>query len=514
MLRALSSFQTTPLKGTENGAAPFFSPDGKWIGFVADGKIKKVPLAGGTAESIADAPGFRGASWGPDNRIIYSPEFSAGLMSISATGGDVRVLSQLDTTTRERTHRWPQVLPDGKTVLYTMGDQNNPNSYVDAQFALQSLETGERYILDVRGEMAVYVEPGYLVVARNGVLLAAPFSVKERRITQPLATIVNDVGGDPGSGVAHFSVSATGDLLYLPSTANRELGLVWMTREGQMTPLTLPPGLYTTPRISPDGSKLAITVGTPGSIDTDIWIYDFRTEVFTRTTFERRMSNAIWSKDGKKLYYHSGSGGLMVKLVDGGMAGTLLLANGGYPISVSPRGNRLIFNSIVPVEGNIYELDLETGEYETLVATPQFEYGGSVSPDGKYILYYSNEPGNPEVFVRTYPDLKGKWQVSRNGGQLAIWTPDGREILYINAVGRMMSVPVQRDPTFTPGVPRELFDITQMYTPNIPLANWDITPDGKRFIFIRSTNFNATVSMFNIVFNWRDELTRELSGKK
>jgi len=137
-----------------------------------------------------------------------------------------------------------------------------------------------------------------------------------------------------------------------------------------------------------------------------------------------------------------------------------------------------------------------------------------VSPDGKYILYYSNEPGNPEVFVRTYPDLKGKWQVSRNGGQLAIWTPDGREILYINAVGRMMSVPVQRAPTFIPGVPRELFDITQMYTPNIPLANWDITPDGKRFIFIRSTNFNATVSMFNIVFNWRDELTRELSGKK
>src|SRR3989338_215193 len=174
-LRSLDKYDVQPLKGTINGTAPFFSPDGQWIGFFTEGKIKKVPTAGGSVETICDAPGFRGASWGPDDRIYYSPDFASGIMSVSSAGGDIRSFSALDTSKGERTHRWPQVLPGGKAILYTLGDQRNPNSYEDASFVLQSVESGERVMLNVKGEMARYVEPGYLIVGRNAYLFAVPF---------------------------------------------------------------------------------------------------------------------------------------------------------------------------------------------------------------------------------------------------------------------------------------------------------------------------------------------------
>ncbi|MFN0159247.1 MAG: protein kinase domain-containing protein [Bacteroidota bacterium] len=517
-LRALNNFQSTPIKGTENGTAPFFSPDGQWIAFAADGKIKKVPASGGSVETICEAPGFRGASWGPDNKIIFSPEFASSLMSVSAGGGSVQVFSKLDSAGKERTHRWPSILPDGKWVLYTIGDPNNPNSYADALLAIQSTETGERHILDVRGEMAQYVEPGYLIVARSGALLAAPFSLKEFRVTQPLSTVMNDVSGDPGSGVCYFSVSTNGHLVYLPGYLNQDFELVSVTREGQMTTLPLQPQPYTTPRVSPDGSKLAVTIGLVAGNDTDIWIYDFQTTSFNRLTFEKRMFSGIWSRDGKSLYYASGMAGkegLMVKPADGSSNGTIVLPSSGpeFPISISPDGGKMIINTIA-LEGDIHVLDLNIDKkVSPLISSPASEYGGHISPDGKYIIYISNESGRFEVYVRTYPDLKGKWQISKSGGVLPLWSPDGREILYVNTVGRMMTAPLQRQPTFLPGAPRELFDASQMYFPNNPIANYDMTPDGKNFIFVRSTNVNANVTAFNVVLNWTDELTHQLSVK-
>jgi serine/threonine protein kinase len=513
-LRPLNNFQSTPIKGTENGTAPFFSPDGQWLGFVADGRVKKVPVSGGSVETICEAAGFRGASWGPDNRIIFSPEFASSLVSVSADGGSIQAFSGLDSAGKERTHRWPFILPDGKWVLYTIGDPNNPNSYADALLAIQSTETGERHILDVRGEMAQYVEPGYLVVARNGALLAAPFSLKEFRVTQPLSTVITDVSGDPGSGVCYFSVSTNGHLVYLPGYLNQDFELVSVTREGQMTTLPLEPQPYNTPRVSPDGTKLAVTIGLVAGNDTDIWIYDLQTAAFNRLTFEKRMFSGIWSRDGKSLYYASGvvgKEGLMSKPADGSSNGTIVLPSTRpeFPISISPDGGKMIINTIA-LEGDIHILDLNTEmKVSPLISSPASEYGGHISPDGKYIIYISNESGRFEVYVRTYPDLKGKWQISKSGGALPLWSPDGKEIFYVNTAGRMMAAPLQHHPTFLPGAPKELFDASQMYFPNNPIANYDMTPDGKKFVFVRSTNVNANITAFNVVLNWTEELKKK-----
>ncbi|MEX2117624.1 MAG: protein kinase [Bacteroidota bacterium] len=512
-IRSLDSYEVHPIRGTTNGTSPFFSPDGQWIGFVADGRIKKVPAAGGTVETLCDAQGFRGAAWGFDNRIYFSPGFSSGLMSVSAMGGEPIVFSTLDSARGERTHRWPQVLPGGKWILFTVGNQNNPNSYSDAVFMVQSVETGERRELNVRGEMAQYVEPGYLIVARNGSLLAAPFSLDDFRTTKSLANVIDGISGDPGSGVLDFSISQDGQLLYLPGTLNHDLTLVWVTREGIVTPLRLQPQPFNTPRFSPDGTKLAVSLGIVAG-DNDIWIYDLKKETFNRLTFSKTVSTPIWSVDGSKLYYASSvPQGIMVQPADGSSQGLLVLESTlpSFPVSLSPNGKQL---SISPLGGSgIQVMDLQKGsEPASLISSTLYVYGGTFSPDGRYIAYGSNETGVLEIFVSTFPDLKGKWQVSLGGGITPAWAPGGKEIYYVSTVGKMMAVAIKTSPVFSAGPPQELFDASQMSFPNNPVTNYDISPDGKRFIMIQNTKTSARTSSFSYVQNWTWELKQKVGG--
>ena len=506
-LRSLDSYETQPIRGTTNGTAPFFSPDGQWIGFVADGKIKKVPTAGGTVEVLGDAQGFRGACWGSDNRIYFSPMYSSGLMSVSAMGGDQRVFTSLDSVRGERTHRWPQMLPGGKWILYTVGNQDSPNSYADAVLMVQSTATGERHELNVRGEMAQYIEPGYLVVGRNGSLLAAPFSLDDFRTTKPLSRVVEDVNGDPGSGVLHFSISQNGQLAYLPGSLNPDLQLAWVSLDGSVTPLPLQPQPFNTPRFSPDGTKLAVSLGI-FSGDNDIFIYDIKKATFTRLTFSKTVNTPLWSLDGKRLFYGTSvPQGLMVQPADGSTQGVRVLTSvlPSLPISLSPNGRQMI---ISPVGGpSIMIMDVEKGSEPTVLISPKpYAYGGVFSPDGKYIAYGSNETGVLEIFVSTFPDLKGKWQVSLGGGTAPVWAPDGKEIYYVTAANKMMAIPIKTSPVFSAGPPRELFDASQMFFPNNPITNYDISPDGKRFIMVQNSKASNRIASFNYVQNWITEL--------
>jgi serine/threonine protein kinase len=518
-LRTLDSYQPVPIKGTLNGTAPFFSPDGQWIGFAADGKIKKVPASGGTVEVVCDASGFRGASWGPDNRIYYSPTYASGLLSVSSLGGEVRAFTTLDSTRRERTHRWPQVTPDGKWVIYTLGDRNNPNSYVDGTLVMQSIAGSERHVLDVRGEMARYIEPGYLVVARNGMLLVAPFSMKTFRTTRPLVARASEVNVDPGSGATDFAISASGHLVYLPGSLNKELELIWVTRDGKITPMTLPPQPYVAPRISPDGTKIAFCNGLVAGNETDIWIIDLKKNALNRLTFGKKMFDPIWSRDGKMIYYaeaSDGLGGVMVRPSDGSSDGSLVIPNQSqrfqYPSALTPDGKQLIFNEYGGAsDGDVEMLDLEKRNGPTPLFTgPAFEYGGTLSPDGRFITYGSNETGTLEIYVRSYPDLKGKWQVSIISGSTPVWSHDGREIFYVSTIGKMMAVPVRTSPAFSADQPRELFDVSQMYFPSNPTTNFDVTTDGQRFIMVRSSRTNPTTASLNYVLNWTRELQRDI----
>ncbi|MFZ4622579.1 MAG: TolB family protein, partial [Bacteroidota bacterium] len=395
-VRSLTNYLGIPLKGTENGTAPFFSPDGQWIGFAADGKIKKIPVQGGAVEIVTDAVGFRGASWGSDDRIYFSPSFASGIMSVNSKGGDLKVISTLDTIRHERSHRWVQVLPGCQYVLYTLGDVNNPNSYSDAPIIIQSIESGERHVLDVRGEMAKYVEPGYLIVGRNSTLLAAPFNLSDFRLKKPLTTVISEVSSDPGSGVVDYDVSNKGHLVYLPGALNKDLELVWADLEGKITPVTSQLQPYNAPRVSPDGSKMAVTFGVVRGSDNDIWIYDIKKSSFSRLTFGKKMFAPAWSADSKTIYYANAVAseeGIWEISADGGSEGKLLqrMTVPTYPVSVSRDGKFLILNTEGgPSDGDIPMIDLQKKNGSTmLLNSAPYESGGQISPDGKYFLFFT-----------------------------------------------------------------------------------------------------------------------------
>lgn len=515
-VRSLDNFLPTLIEGTKNGLSPFFSPDGEWIGFVAEGKIKKVPLKGGSVETVCDVLGFRGAWWGKDDRIYFSPSFATAVMSVSSKGGDIRPASTLDTISKERTHRWPQVLPGGKYILYTVGDVKNPNSYVDAPIAIQSLETGERHLLEVHGEMARYVEPGYLIVARNGGLHAAPFDLGNFTITKPLSPLFSDVNGDPGSGVVDFTISDNGHLVYLSGTLKKDLEMVWVDLEGKVTPVTSQVQSYSAPRVSPDGKKVAVSIGMGVGSDNDIWVYDVMKATFNRLTFGKKMFASVWSADGKTISYTStvpGKEGLYSQPADGSSEEKLLykMKIPHYSVSASPNGKYLLINTEGgPSDGDIVMMEPEKNETpEALINTAAYESGGYISADGKHVLFFSNETGVFEVFVRSFPDLKGKWQISVNGGRAARWSPDGRSIYFINPLGKMMGVSVRTSPSFSADQPKELFDLSTMYFPNNPVSNYDIAPDGKRFVMFRNTNETSRLSSFHIVLNVTKELEQQ-----
>jgi serine/threonine-protein kinase len=516
-IRSINSFESVRLNGTENARSPFFSPDGRWIGFQADGKLKKIPAVGGSVDIICDTPGFRGASWGINDSIIYSPGFGTGLWSVSSAGGKPRVLSRIDSTRNERTHRWPHVLPDGKWVLYTIGDQATPNSYVEAEIAIQSIKTGEKLILNIRGEMARYVDPGYLLIARNGSILATPFSLKEKKLIETPVTVIEGVEGDLSSGISYFSISQNGHLIFLPGTRNQDLELVWVNKNGNIIPFNLPAKQYNTPRVSPDGKKIAVTIGTINGNNSDIWIYDIQTEVFNRFTFKKCMFDPVWSKDSKKLYYASGASGegIVEKTIDGRSDGKKLytVMSPDFPVSITPDGKKLIINRLGgSTEGQILIADLhQATPPKPFLVSDAYNYNGVVSPNGKYIAYGSNESGKPEAFVRTFPDLKGKWQISNDGGFPPVWSPDGKTLYYVNTIGKMIQVPIQYDPVIIIGKARELFDVSQMNFPNNPFSNFDITPDGKKFIMVRNIGYNSNINSFNIVVNWITELQNRFS---
>ncbi len=508
--RSLDSYEAHRLQGTTNATSPFFSPDGRWIAFEADGKLKKIPVDGGTVETLCDVTGFRGGSWGTDNMIYFAPSLSSGLMRIPASGGEPSQVSILDSTKGERTHRWPQVLPGGKWILYTVGDQANPNSYADAILAIQSIETGERHELNVRGEMAQYVEPGFLVVGREASLLAAPFSLDDFIARKSLTTLVEGVDGDPGSGVLNFSVSSNGNLAYLAGNPNRDFQLVWVTRTGRVTPLPLQPQPLRAPQLSPDNSKLAYAAG---DVDAeDVWIFDFKKEAAGRLTFGKKAGSPLWTPDGKFLYYAaSAPPAIIIQPADGSSPGKEILKSvvPVFPAAIMDKGRKMVVSMLAAQDIMIADLEKNAKQVALIKGDP-YAYGGSVSPDGRFITYGVNEAGGLDVYVRSLPDLKGKWQISTNGGINPVWSPRGDEIFYVSTVGKMMAVSVKTTPVFSYGPPRELFDVSQMLFPNTPVTNFDVTKDGQRFIMVQNTRTSSRISSFNYVQNWIAELEAQV----
>lgn len=276
-----------PLQGTEGGSHPFFSPDGRWIGFFAEGKLKKTSIDGGKVLTLAEAPAHRGAVWGSSDIIIYSPEYDSGLWKIRASGGTPEALTTPDPERNERTHRWPDLLPNDRGVLFTIGHLNSPGDYDDAQIAIYSFETGQTQVLIEGGNMARFVAPGYLIYARGGTLFAAGFDPGTMAISREPAPVLEEVAGNLTSGAGYFAIAANGTLAYMPGSATTARSLMTIVdAQGQTADLPLPPRGYQSPRFSPDAQSLAFTIGEMQfSGAGDIWILDLASNGLTRFTF-------------------------------------------------------------------------------------------------------------------------------------------------------------------------------------------------------------------------------------
>jgi len=409
------------------------------------------------------------------------------------------------------------MLPGGEWVLFTLTTVSSPTRWDEAQIVVQSLESGERKVLWEGGSDARYVPTGHLVFTLEDVLFALPFDLASLEVSGGPVPVVEGVGGAgndlTATGTANYGFSDNGTLIYVESTSTGSLNatLVWVDREGQEEPLSAESQGYMSPRISPDGSRLAITIN--GSGGHDVWIHDLEREILTRLTFDPAADHfPVWTPDGQRIVFDSGRAGashnLFWRAADGtGQVERLTTSpNNQTAHSISPDGKRLVFTENVPRDLQVLSLE---GEHtsQSLFQSQFNERYGAISPDGHWIAYQSDESGQVQVYVRPFPNVEeGKWQISRDGGTEPVWAPRGQELFYRNGEA-MMIVGIQTEPTFTQGSPVVLF--TGKYIGGRPVVNYDISPDGQRFLMIKGGETTAQgQGQINVVLNWFEELKR------
>lgn len=513
-LRTMDRFEPAPLAGTEDGTGPFFSPDGQWVGFFARGKLKKISLTGGVPLGLCDAPESRGASWAPDDTIVFTPAQASGLWQISASGGMPQPLTTPELGSGEVTHRWPEVLPGGKAVLFTIGMAGSA-SYEEARIALQRLDTKERRILIERGAHARYIPTGHLVFVRGAALLAMPFDLARLEITGPLVPILEGVMTET-TGAAQWTFSGTGTLAYLPgSVRGADRTLVWVNRKGAARPLTVPPLTFEEPRLSPDGRRLAVGVRRA---TTDLWVYDLERGAMTRLTFDADNFSPIWTPNGKQVTFSSNRAGASniyrMPAQGGGKPERLTTSEfDQVPNSWSPDGRLLAFTEYNPSTGaDLWILPLKAPRKpRPFLRTPFNEWGATFSPDGRWLAYASDESGQPEVYVQRYRGFGSRCQISTEGGTEPIWARNGRELVFRSG-DKVMAVALKTKPEFNVTKPRLLFAGRYVSGGTAYLANYDVAPDGERFLMIQEKSEQAVPGQLCVVLDWFAELHRRIPG--
>jgi hypothetical protein len=494
-LRRLDRAEVEPLAGTQGATQPFFSPDGRALGFFSTGRIRRLPLDGGSIADVTGVYAYRGATWTDDGWIVYTPAFAAGLSKVRDSGGRVEPLTQLDRARNERTHRWPAALPGSSWVLFSVGFTNSPNSYDDARIEAVNLQSGERKTIFEGAWMARFAPPATLLLQRRTDLLALPFDPvrAERRGTERV--VLDHVGGEASSGAGYFAAGAGGVLAYVPAAALvQDTEVVVVEADGTWKRLPLPDKRYWYPRFSPDGRALALDIGSGQGADDEIWRYDFAAQGLSRVTFATGSALPVWSPDGAWIAYTGGAGSrinaLFRKRVDG-QADELKVWQGNDLISAldwTPDGRALIAGDLIGELG-LYLVPLGGGESRRIVASAGGQYSGALQPGGRLLAYTSVESGIDEVFVSTFPEGGGKWQISTDGGQLPVWTRDGRSVLYVNG-DAIWSVDVETANGFRAGTPRELRRGPYVLR-TAPFRNYDAGPGGRLVFVSRRTDLPA-----------------------
>jgi len=501
-MRDIHAFEAVPVPGTEGASSPFFSPDSKWLGFFANGKLQKVSMAGGAPLPICDVPTFSGlgVSWGSNATIIFSPYIGSGLFQVDASGGVPKKLTTPDFKDGGYHHAWPQILPDNLHVLFTVWGGK------DDGLAVLSLETGLwRTLSQEITEGAWYVPSGHLIYGQAGGLLARPFDLGRLEPVGPPISILDNVYKIPRSDRASFAVSSNGSLAYLPGSYS-ERALVWVNRQGTELVVIEDSGFYESPHLSPDGKQVTLQVRrTDGS--EDLWVYDLERGSRTRLTFQPSSNSPIWTSDGTQVTFasnRSGSWSLYWKSAAGiGEAEPLLTReHAQFPMSWSPDGKTLAFGEKNPnTGGDLWVLSPE-GDTAPLLNSPFNEDAARFSPDGNWLAYVSNESGREEVYVQPYPGPGRRWPISNEGGSEPVWSKEGNELFYRNGE-EMMAVAVETKSEFKAGTPSTLFK--GRYVHDI-FTDYDVSPDGQRFLMIKESDKGQ--AQIKVVLNWFEELKR------
>jgi serine/threonine-protein kinase len=518
MVRMLDRLDVQELmNGVITIAAPFISPDNRWIGFFASDGLKKIAWTGGTPITLCQFAGApRGASWTTDGNIIFATtDLATGLLSVPAGGGDPKPLTNSDSNLLVD-HIFPSVLPDGRGVLYTVRNVSTQSN----EIAVLDLKTRQSKTLVRGGSAAEYIDTGHLVYVAGGTLRAVAFDLARLEVTGDPVPVVEQPG-IRGVGVGNFAISKTGTLVYLPSDAHHEppRSLVWVDRHGREEPLNAPPRAYSVPRLSPDGVRVALQITDQ---ENDIWIWDSIRHTLTRLTFDPALDTLpVWTPDGSRIVFNSTRAGvqnLFRQAADGTGSVERLTTTGNpqFPFSITPDGGRLLLGEVAPsTAADVCQLVL-TGEQKTepLIQTSFAEYSPKISPDGRWVAYQSNESGQFQIYVRPFPAVDtGRWQLSTSGGTRPVWARNGRELFYLNASDLLTAVSIaSRGSTLQAGNPTTVLD--RAYYSGFNLGAYDVSLDGQRFLMIKEppdANQQSTPVSIDVVLNWQEELKHRLS---
>ena len=498
------------LPNTEGATYPFWSPDGGFLAFFADGKLKKLDASGGAPQIICDAPSGRGGTWNKDGVIVFTPDaaIGGGLSRVSSAGGTPAQISQPDRNRGEDSHRWPMFLPDGVHYLYMVGNYSGQKG-VDSIF-VGALDSQEKHFVVEASANAAYAAPGYLMFYRDKTLLAQRFTPARFALWGEPVPILTEIQGLLPIKRVVFAVSDNGLLLAQTGSAVTLSQPVWFDRKGNEAGVVSKPAVYGNVCLSRDGRSVAVNKSDTESLNPGIWTYDLQRNSSRRLTFDTAFVAApIWSPDGTKLVFFSNrshGNDLFMKDSDGAQPERIILRDEFDKYSndwsrdakyiLYTRGTDLWFATMPEMKANLFL------KAASLVRNGQF------SPDGKWVAYSSNETGKWEIYVTSFPEAQGKWQISTAGGEQPRWRSDGKEVFFLSSDSKMMAVSVTSGTKFDAGTPVALFQAT----PRQQISSrdqfvYDVSRDGQRFLILTQLK-NAETQPMSVVLNWPAKLNK------
>jgi serine/threonine-protein kinase len=520
-LKTLDEAEPRAIPGTEGGRAPFFSPDGEWIAYYSDRELLKVSLLGGSPMPLSPTGDRRGGFWHPDGTIYFVPHSAGPVMKMSAGGGEATPASTLDEARRERTHRWPALVPGGKAMLYTSDTFDTTEYYDDARIEALDLATGEVKVVLERSSRAVALSTGRLLFARDGSLFTAPFDLDKLEVTGSPQIAVQGVLTVVVSGAVQFAVSDSGALAYVPGGKTTEIfDLVWLGQNGMLEPASSEQGIYFQSALSPSGDYAVLV--TSGQDSQDLWMLDMERETVSRFTFEGSNTDPVWTPDGEHVVFSSNRDGAYfkpyIKSADGtGQARLVWDAPAeATPMDVSSDGRLLAvgMERVEPTEGQrpqIWIVDL-TGDAEPyLFIDDRFASGyAEFSPDDQWVAYVSSEAGEEHVFVRPFPAADGKWQISQVRAREPRWTSDGAKLFY-RSLGGYKFVSIDTAEGFRAGRP-QIFAEGEIGPPfNM---TYSLSPAGDRLLALQPHVEDSSDWRIHVILGWQRALERQLATSR